>query len=126
MENIKIDETKVSPSIDLNYSTGIFEISGKSMPENIIAFYKPVIEWFQQYADAPIPNAVLKLKLSYFNTSSSKAIFEIVKILDKINIEKELNQVIELYYMSYDDDVKELGEYYQDLLKSNCIKLIEI
>ena len=44
MTNINIKGTEDSPSVTIDFDNGIFEISGRSMPENVKSFYEPIIE----------------------------------------------------------------------------------
>ena len=32
---------------------GIMEIKGRSIPENSIEFYKPLVDWLDEYAKSP-------------------------------------------------------------------------
>ncbi len=41
MKNLVIDETKYTPLINFDADNRIFELSGKSYPENTFEFYKP-------------------------------------------------------------------------------------
>ena len=45
--------TADKPDINLDPQQNMFEISGKSLPENAKLFYDPVIEWFEIYAKEP-------------------------------------------------------------------------
>ena len=46
---LSINPTETSPCIMLDTDTNIFEISGSSRPENISAFYKPIINTIENY-----------------------------------------------------------------------------
>ena len=43
MDKISIEGTPKTPGIKLDPEAGIIEISGRSIPENSIEFYKPVM-----------------------------------------------------------------------------------
>jgi hypothetical protein len=49
MEILNLKGTEDTPTILLDKKNGIFEISGRSLPEDSAEFYKPVIEWINAY-----------------------------------------------------------------------------
>ena len=48
MEALIIKEDEGTPKIILDKDKNIFEISGNSLPEDIIAFYSPVFSWIKK------------------------------------------------------------------------------
>src|SRR5688572_31551773 len=72
MEILNLEGTADTPKIILDKGNGIFEISGRSLPEDSVEFYGPVLEWISNYAKAPNATTHFSFKLEYFNTSSSK------------------------------------------------------
>jgi hypothetical protein len=92
------------------------ELKGRSIPENSIDFYKPLIDWIDQYGRDPQPKTALHVQLEYFNTSSSKCILDVFKKLE--NIRAAGNEVIVLWhYEPEDEDMLEAGEDYQGIIK---------
>ena len=115
MEIIVRDGTPKTPSVRLDGTTGIIEVKGRSIPENPVEFYKPLIDWLEKYGAAPCANTVVNIQLEYFNTSSSKCILDIFKKLELIN--KKGNPVeINWYYEEDDEDMFEAGEDYQSII----------
>ena len=45
MEVIKIVGTDDTPSVTLDVANEIFEISGRSLPEDVAVFYEPILDW---------------------------------------------------------------------------------
>ncbi len=124
MESIKIERTRKTPDVVFNAETGKIQIEGKSIPENSIEFYKPLVDWLDEYSNNPVENTEVNIKLEYFNTSSSKCILDVFKKLE--NIYKEDNNVIiNWYYEEDDEDMLEAGEDYQSILKIP-FKMIEM
>lgn len=117
MEVFKAEATNVTPSIDLNPSTGVLEMKGRSIPENSLEFYQPIFEWLDAYVKAPSEKTVVHLRFDYFNTSSSKCILDILKRIDKINLAGN-DVFIKWYHDESDEDMMEAGEDYSDLLDS--------
>jgi hypothetical protein len=124
MKNIEIEGSPKTPEINFNAETGVIEIKGRSIPENSIEFYKPMIDWLEEYATAPKPKTVVNIQLEYFNTSSSKCILDVFKKLEVIS--KNGNDVqVNWYYEEDDEDMLEAGEDYQSIIRIP-FKMIEI
>jgi len=124
MELVNIEGTPKTPTISLNSETGTIEIKGRSIPENSIEFYKPIVDWLDEYAKAPKEKTVVSIQLAYFNTSSSKCILDVFKKLE--NLKKGKNDgVNNWYYEEDDEDMLEAGEDYESIIKVP-FKMIEI
>jgi SiaC family regulatory phosphoprotein len=115
MEALKIQATDETPSIVLDAEKHAFEFSGKSLPEDVTTFYGPVLAWLNKYGEAPKPKTTVDFKLVYFNTASSKLILDILFLLEKIH-EGGTPIQIYWYYEEEDEDMKEAGEEYGDLV----------
>ncbi len=116
MKPLKIESTHKTPKVYLDPEEGVFEISGRSIPEDSVGFYKPILEWLDEYGKNPNEKTEFKFELEYFNTSSSKNILELLKRLEEI-YEKGHDVKVIWYYDEDDEDMEETGEDYQALLK---------
>lgn len=124
MEPIIIDGTPKTPAVKFDAAQGIFEIKGRSIPENSVEFYKPLVDWLDLYKETPLPKTVVKVRLEYFNTSSSKCILDVFKKLETIH--KAKNEVeVNWYYEEDDEDMLEAGEDYESIIRVP-FKMIEI
>jgi hypothetical protein len=112
MEILKLEGTEDTPKILLNKPNGIFEISGRSLPEDTAEFYKPVLEWLDQYAANPNPETNFVFKLEYFNTASSKLILDILSKLESIK-----GTAISWYHHEDDEDMEEAGTEFSELVE---------
>ena len=72
MAAILLEGSPKTPTVSFDDNTGLLELKGRSIPENSIEFYKPLIDWIDRYARDPKPKTTLHVQLEYFNTSSSK------------------------------------------------------
>ena len=123
MEPISITGTSKTPTVSFE-SNGKLEIKGRSIPENSVEFYRPMVDWLEQYLSSPAQLTEVSIKLEYFNTSSSKCILDVFKKLEAIY--KSGNDVVILwYYEEDDDDMLEAGEDYQSIIKVP-FKMIEM
>jgi len=107
-----------TPFIDFDSKTGVLELKGKSIPENSVAFYKPLLEWLDNYNASPNVSTVLNFQLDYFNTSSAKIIADILKKLDRLQDSGLSNVVINWFYQDIDEDMLEAGEDYMTFTKT--------
>lgn len=85
MENLEIlakPGSHFKPSVKLNADTGMCEIEGESYLEESSLFYQPIYDWLVEYTKSKKP-LVFNFKLSYVNTSSSKHILFILRLLKK-------------------------------------------
>ncbi|MBN2812736.1 MAG: DUF1987 domain-containing protein [Bacteroidales bacterium] len=115
METIKIQGTEDTPKIMLDKENEIFEISGRSLPEDVSSFYEPVLNWLNEYAENPNSKTVFNFKLTYFNTASSKLLLDILMKLEEMH-EKGQDILIRWHYPEDDEDMSEAGEEYSDIV----------
>ena len=124
MEPISIEGTPKTPSVKFESEKGALEIKGRSIPENSIEFYKPLVEWLEEYSNSAMELTQVNVQLEYFNTSSSKCILDVFKKLEAIH--KGKNEVIiNWYYEEDDEDMLEAGEDYESIIRVP-FKMIEI
>ncbi len=115
MEPLILEGTSKTPSVRFDEDQGRLELKGRSIPENSIDFYKPLIAWADKYARSPRPSTVVHMQLEYFNTSSSKCILDLFKKLEAIRTQgSELS--VHWHYEEDDEDMLEAGEDYQAII----------
>ncbi len=115
MDAILINATEDTPQVKLDATNNIFELSGRSLPEDVSAFYEPILNWLSNYIKSPNDTTVFDFKLSYFNTASSKIILDILMKLEEL-YNKGSRIVVNWHYPSEDEDMKEAGEEYADIV----------
>ena len=116
MEPIIIEGTAKTPTVKFDSIEGLFRLEGRSIPENSVEFYKPLVDWLETYKDSPLQKTVVEVKLEYFNTSSSKCILDVFKKLEVIH--KAKNEVqIKWFYEEDDEDMLEAGEDYESIIR---------
>ena len=124
MDSIILEGTPKTPSVNFDSEKGSLLLKGRSIPENSIEFYKPLVDWLEQYSDGPQPKTVCEIQLEYFNTSSSKCLLDLFKKMENMN--KNGNEIIiNWYYEEDDEDMLEAGEDYQSIINVP-FKMIEI
>jgi len=117
-----IKGTSKTPEVD--FSSGVIQLSGRSIPEDAVAFYQPVIRWVAAYAENPEKFTKVNFRIEYINSGSNRFIYAIFKLLDECFL-KGYDISITWYYEEDDDTIKGLGKDFQSLLKVP-IKLVEV
>ena len=114
MEALHIASTEETPEINFDVEKKQFSISGKSLPEDSIAFYAPVFEWLQQFVDEVQEDVEFEFFMDYYNTSTAKQLAKIFLFLEKLN-EKVFVQVV-WKYKKDDNDMMASGVRFSKLL----------
>jgi len=125
MDNLIIQGTDVTPSVNFDLNSGIFEISGVSRPEDVIVFYDQPLDWLREFEDnlfdnpslkAELPELVIMFKMSYYNSSSSKYLIQILSHLKKIE-NSGIGVAVKWYYEEGDEKMREDGEDLADAVE---------
>ena len=115
MASIKLEGSGMTPSVEFNEEEGFLQLKGRSIPENSIEFFKPLIDWVENYANNPKSETKVHIQLEYFNTSSSKCILDLFKKLENIRNTGHSVKVL-WHYEEDDEDMMEAGEDYKAII----------
>jgi len=103
MENlIRIPQKELPyfPGVDFNFDTCICVLSEESYMEESYSFYKPLMDWIREFFK--YKNTLdFNFKFTYFNTSTSKMIIEILELLEQKKAEG--NNITINWYLPADD-----------------------
>jgi hypothetical protein len=110
MKDLVIKETEKTPSVALS-TNGVLKIEGRSIPEDAAKFFKPLLDWTKDFTASEIR---VDIKLEYFNTSSSKFILEMLRLLE--NNPDNKNILVNWFYEEGDLDVLESGQYFESII----------
>ncbi len=116
MEILKYEASGLNPGILLDIENERFMLSGKSCPENVVEFFKPLMDWLEEYKENPLDKTVFEFNLEYYNTASSKILFIIMQKLEAVK-ETGKDVLIKWYYPEDDEALEEAGEEYDDLIE---------
>jgi len=116
ISSIKIEGQEDTPKIIFDPENDIFEISGRSLPEDAALFYEPILAWLKEYSQNPNAKTEMHVKLNYFNTASSKLLLDLLMVLEDMT-EEDHDCMIKWFYDEEDEDMEEAGEEYSELIE---------
>ncbi|MCW3083618.1 MAG: hypothetical protein JWP12_984 [Bacteroidetes bacterium] len=116
MNRLEIPEGGNTPYILLDPAAGVFKIEGKSFPEDSKEFYRPVIDWLEEYKKELPASFQLNFNLFYLSSSSIISVKQILlKLVEYQTAGTTINVVWN--YDDDDDDIKKTGEDYMKISK---------
>lgn len=107
-------KTFYTPTVEFIVSKGKCSISGEAYLEDALSFFQPLYDWLNEFIETEKRTIFFEIRLSYFNTSASRCIFDMLFILrDYIN--KGGDVVVDWYYEKDDEDMLlEIDDYLND------------
>jgi len=112
---LSADSREQTPLVHFK-TNGELKIEGMSYPENPMKFYGQVIDWIKGLKAENLPKIEMTVRLDYFNTSTSKLVLYIFKLLENIYITSKNDVRIIWYYNNNDEDMIESGKDYSSLI----------
>jgi len=110
MNTLDLLETSATPSIRFEGNNKLV-IKGRSLPEDVVKFYKPVFEWADNLKTDKL---IVEINLEYMNSASSKTLLDLLKLLDSNNGIQDLQ--INWYYEKGDEDALEDGQTFEEFM----------
>ncbi len=121
MEPLIIEATPKTPKVVFDPNEDYYEISGRSLPENVVKTYDPVINWIERNLANAKGEIVMNFRMDYLNSASAKMISLILTKLEELYA-SGIKITVKWFYNTDDDDIQSEGEIYQ-MLKKVPIKL---
>ncbi len=97
------DDILFTPSVAFSATSGKCLIEGESYLEDAFDFYQKLLEWIEQYITTQGRPLAITFDLSYFNTSSSRGILNLLVELAKQQ-KAGANISVEWFYPVPDED----------------------
>src|SRR5450759_532923 len=118
MQKLYINSGANTPEIHFSPDENIFLISGRSAPEDVRAIYYPVIQEIKNIVNdiivgkysiyTPENPLIFKVDLTYFNSSSTKFLYDILFELKRLP-PSGIQVIVEWFYNDEDLYMKEAG-----------------
>jgi len=115
MDKLRIEKSIKTPMVEFN-SNGELKIEGRSIPENTVEFYTIPLNWLKTFANNRPSDINLHITLDFFNTSSSKLLLDIFKLLEQMQKQRTIVNVY-WHYSEDNENMQEAGEDYKGILK---------
>ena len=98
MKTIELKGTEKTPKFILKPQSGSIKILGRSTMSSPHEYYNWITKEIEKYAENPIEKTHLFIDLEYYNTSSSKYLLNILKIVSRINQQTKKEAKIIWYF----------------------------
>jgi|GEM_PF-44133 hypothetical protein len=123
IEKYIIQEDDDTPEIILDPKEGTIHFKGKSIPENAVSFYKPIIDWLNIYKEKPAQNTKVTIEFDYYNTATDRQLVKILLILEEIS----KNHIVNVFWYYNTGDISMLndGNKFKELIDLN-VEIIEL
>ncbi|MBL7909496.1 MAG: DUF1987 domain-containing protein [Bacteroidia bacterium] len=119
MAILDLQATEDLPCVLFDNDKGIFEISKRSLPENAILFYEPLIEYVNEYLRSPKEETNVVFHFDYISTSSTKQIMKMILLFDQLKQNKKVN--LNWNYDKGDVDMLQTGKRLEQLTSMKFI-----
>ena len=80
---MQLEATSRTPAVTLDPAAGRLVIAGESYPEDITAFYAQLTGALTAYFEGGSGALATEIRLTYFNSSSARALMELLEQLDE-------------------------------------------
>ena len=80
---LEIEKTKSSPYVLIDEEKGYIRLEGECYREDIPIFFLELNQWLDRYLSSDFAMLTFDCALSYFNSSSTKQIFNMLRLMDK-------------------------------------------
>ena len=116
MNSLLIEGKSSTPTVIFNES-GVLSITGRSIPEHPIKFYKPVEDWLSKFLSKSPEKVYLKIQLDYLNTHSTECVLSLLKMLESYSKLGETELLVLWNFEEDDEDMETLGNDLKSLLQ---------
>jgi hypothetical protein len=108
MNTITKTATEDTPEVNFNELDSSLKISGRSMPEDAISFYTPIIQCIEELHATGFSLKQIDFHFEFLSTSSTKQVMKVFQVVNEINKTKEVK--VNWLYDENDTNMKRTGE----------------
>src|SRR5512133_1107572 len=113
MKMFHIESSQNSPDVWIDGKDGIMEIKGRSTFQKPNDFYRQVARWVHAFSLESDGIRTVNIKVAELNKASVRWMMFILKEMEKISSCREGKLVVNWYYYSENEEIRETGESYK-------------
>ena len=117
------EKTTSTPYLLIDEEKGYMRLEGRSFHENISSFFKEIYDWLDSYLATDFESFTFDNAITYFNSSTTKLLFNLLLKLDKRAKEKQ-NISINWIMSEENDIMRECGEDFQEELQNITLRVV--
>jgi hypothetical protein len=104
----------MTPEVDFRPGDALLLIRGESYPENVIAFYAPILECLRTYLqEENAPQLRVDILITYYNSASAKAFHRLMGLFNE-SCNAGCKVVVNWQHDEEDEMMSELGNDLKD------------
>jgi hypothetical protein len=116
MESLRLNASEDTPEVHFNLETGVFTVTGRALPEDAHDFFSPIEKWTQEYMLDPLDSTTVELRIDYFNSASTRYIFNILMSFEDL-VEAGKDVKVIWFYKADDEMIEAKGEELESILE---------
>ena len=125
MENLFISAKERSPEVDFRFSENRLSLTGEAYPEDPASFFGPLLRAVAAHCDTlQGQSLVVEFRLDYFNTSSAKALMNLIQLLERA-ARRGVRVDLRWHHQQDDEVIREFGEDFATELQYARFQLVE-
>ena len=109
MTDLNLNATSRTPAVTLDRARSSLVIAGESYPEDVTGFYAELTAALEEHFADAAERLAVQIKLTYFNSSSARALMELLDLLDDA-AERGTKVTVEWFCDPDDDITREFAE----------------
>ena len=109
MTGLNLSATSRTPAVKLDLTAKSLKIEGESYPEDVTAFYSPIMQAVHDYFNKGHDRLNVEIHLIYFNSSSARALTELLDVMED-HATNGASIMIKLFCDRDDDITREFAE----------------
>ena len=121
----RLEKTKTTstPYVLVEEEKDYMKMEGRCFHENIVAYFKEINDWLDKYLKTDFVKFTFDNEINYFNSSTTKLIYNMLLKMDQIVSDK--NKIIVNWITTEDNEIMiECGEDFQEEMKRLEFNLI--
>jgi hypothetical protein len=125
VENLFIPATERSPEIDFRFDANHLALRGEAYPEDAAAFFGPLLKALAAHCESACGQALtVEFQLDYFNTSSAKALMNMIQLLE-LAASRGAQVTVRWIFQEDDEVIREFGQDFSTELEHVHFQLVE-